>query len=231
MSAVAIVVAAGAGTRMGAGMPKALVPLVGRPMLAWSIDAFARCAAVEQVVVVAPPGRVRDVEMAIGASISGLRVVPGGDSRAASVRAGLAEVGPEVERVLVHDAARPLVTPALAEAVLAEIDGHDGAIAAAPVADTLKRAGEDLAVAATVDRAGLWAAQTPQGFLAESLRAAIAEALAAGRLDDATDCASLVEEAGGIVRLVPNGAPNPKVTIPSDLALAAWLLEGRAAAC
>ncbi len=215
---------------MGAGMPKALIPLVGRPMLAWSIDALEACEAVGQIVVAAPRGRAGDTEIALGAAVPHLRVVPGGASRAGSVRAGLAAVAPGVARVLVHDAARPLVTPSLADAVLAAVDGVDGAIAAVPVADTLKQGSQDMTITATVERAGLWAAQTPQAFLTESLRAAVAMAEAEGWLDDATDCASLVEAAGGAVRLVPSAAPNPKVTTPSDLALAAWLLEGRAAA-
>jgi len=129
--------------------------------------------------------------------------------------------------VLVHDAARPLVQPALVGAVLDGIAGAEGAIAASPLADTLKRAAEGLLIGETVDRDGLWQAQTPQAFPLATLRAALEAAAAAGTLAAATDCASLVEAAGGRVRLVPSGAPNPKVTTPADLAIAEALLAAR----
>jgi 2-C-methyl-D-erythritol 4-phosphate cytidylyltransferase len=126
--------------------------------------------------------------------------------------------------VLVHDAARPLLTPALVAAVLDGLDGVDGAIAASPLADTLKRAGEDMLIAGTVDRAGLWRAETPQAFHAPALRAAVAAAERAGTLAAATDCASMVEANGGRVRIVASGAPNLKVTTPADLVVAEMLL-------
>lgn len=225
MSASAILLAAGAGVRMGAGMPKALLPLGGRPMLAWSIDAFAESEAVDELVVVVPSGHRRDTEMALGAVAQGAIVVAGGPSRAESVCNGLDALSDDAEFVLVHDAARPLITAELIDAVLAGIDGADGAIAAAPVSDTLKRQDGELCVADTVERAGLWAAQTPQGFPAAVLRDAFDRAEAEERLAAATDCASLVEAVGGTVRLVPTGAPNIKVTIPTDLEHAEWLLS------
>ncbi|MCU0308007.1 MAG: 2-C-methyl-D-erythritol 4-phosphate cytidylyltransferase [Thermoleophilia bacterium] len=218
----AVVVAAGAGVRMGAPVPKALMPLAGRPMVCWSLDALAAAPEVGPVVVVAPPGLVVETLRAIGQE--GIySVIEGGPSRQRSVQIGLGALPEYLDRVLVHDAARPLVTPAIIARVLAGLDGADGAIAAAPVADTLKRAGADGLVAGTVDRAGLWGAQTPQAFWWPVLARAFATADRAA-LDRATDCAGMVEAAGGRVRLVDPGAPNLKVTTPPDADLAARLL-------
>jgi 2-C-methyl-D-erythritol 4-phosphate cytidylyltransferase len=221
---VAIVVAAGAGVRMGAAVPKALMPLAGRPMLAWSLDALRACARVEAVVVVAPPGLEAQVAEVAGDAAT---VVPGGDSRAESVREGLRAAPSGAALVLVHDAARPLVTPELIDAVLDGVEGADGAIAAAPAADTLKRAGEGGVIEDTVPRQGLWGAQTPQAFHLHVLAAAVEAADDEGRLAAATDCASLLEARGGRVRLVESRAPNLKVTTPSDAALAEALLRAR----
>lgn len=221
---VAIVVAAGAGVRMGAAVPKALMPLAGRPMLAWSLDALRGSARVRAVVVVAPPGLEAQVAEVAGPDAT---VVPGGDSRAESVREGLRAAPPGAALVVVHDAARPLVTPALIDAVLDGVEGADGAIAAAPAADTLKRAGEGGMIEDTVPRQGLWGAQTPQAFHLHVLAAAVEAADEEGRLAAATDCASLLEARGGRVRLVESRAPNLKVTTPADAALAEALLRAR----
>jgi 2-C-methyl-D-erythritol 4-phosphate cytidylyltransferase len=213
----AIVVAAGAGTRMGAGTPKALMPLAGRPLVSWAVEAVARAAAVGAVVVAGPPGRLDEMAAALGPAAGAVALVPGGASRAASVAEALRAVPEGAARVVVHDAARPLAAPGLVAAVLEALEGVEGAIAASPVPDTLKRAGPGLIVDGTVDRSELWRAETPQAFWTEALRAAVAAARGAGRLDAATDCASLVEAAGGRVRLVPSGEPNPKVTTPADV--------------
>ena len=229
MRTVAIVVAGGTGVRMGAGMPKAFIPLAGRPMVVWAIDALAATPGVDGIVLVAPPGLEGDATAALGLAVDLLRVVTGGMTRSRSVLAGLDATPADAERVLVHDAARPLITPDLVGRVLAALDDADGAIAAAPLADTLKRVDEDLAITATADRRGLWRAQTPQAFSASALRGAFAAADAA-TLDAATDCSSLVEAEGGRVRVVPSGGPNLKVTTPADLALAERLLLDRASA-
>jgi 2-C-methyl-D-erythritol 4-phosphate cytidylyltransferase len=225
----AILLAGGAGVRMGAGLPKALVPLAGRPLLAWSLEVLAAAPSVDEVVVVAPAGHEAATATALGEAVPRKRVVPGGASRAESLMAGLAHLAPESRRVVVHDAARPLLRPDLVDGVLAALEDADGALAAAPLADTLKRAADGLLVAGTLDRSGLWLAQTPQAFRTPVLRAAAAAAAAAGRLDAATDCASLVEAEGGRVRLVPWPSPNPKVTTPADLELAERLLDDRRA--
>jgi 2-C-methyl-D-erythritol 4-phosphate cytidylyltransferase len=130
-----------------------------------------------------------------------------------------------VDAILVHDAARPLVTPAMVECVLAELAVHDGAIAAAPVADTLKREGAGGMIAETIDRVGLWGAQTPQAFRAEVIRRMFAEADPI-EMDTATDCAGMAERRGVRVALVNPQSPNPKVTVPADLALVEALLGG-----
>ena len=228
MSTIAIIVAAGAGVRMGGDVPKALMPLGGRPMLLWSLETIRASPLVEGVVVLAPPGREGSVRALVAGGGAPVIVAPGAASRAESVREGLRAAPAGVERVMVHDAARPLVSAALIEAVLGALAGVDGAIAAAPVVDTLKRGDAEGLIGGTVAREGLWAAQTPQAFRAASLREAVAAAERAGTLAASTDCASIVEAWGGRVRLVASGAPNPKVTTPADAVLAHAILGVRA---
>lgn len=219
--AVALLVAAGRGERLGAEGPKAFVVLAGRPMLEWSLDALRLVPAVSRVVVALPPG------VAAPAGVIG---VAGGAERSHSVRAALeaAGAGPDDEPVIVHDAARPLATPDLFEHALAALasSGADAVVAAARVTDTIKRAeGSDLRVVETLDRGALWAVQTPQVFR----RAALARALAQPDevLAGATDDAGLVEQAGGRVHVVESPAANLKVTTPTDLLLAELLLSER----
>ncbi|HWT91104.1 MAG TPA: 2-C-methyl-D-erythritol 4-phosphate cytidylyltransferase [Solirubrobacterales bacterium] len=220
----AVIAAAGSGERLGAGGPKAFVPVAGRPMIEWSIEAFRGCGCVRSIVVAAPPGHVGDV-----APGHDLEVVAGGATRAQSVANALAAVG--TGYVAIHDAARPLLTPELVEALVAVLDGAPeaaGVIAAAPVVDTIKRAGDaNLAIERTEDRSQLWAAQTPQVFRTEALREALA---AAERPEAATDEAMLVEGAGGTVLIHPVEGQNLKVTTPLDLRVAALLLAERAGA-
>jgi 2-C-methyl-D-erythritol 4-phosphate cytidylyltransferase len=210
--AVALLVAAGSGERLGAGRPKAFVVLAGRPMLEWSLDAL-REAGIDEIVVAAPPHE----------SVPGVTIVEGGATRSESVRAALA-AAPSGD-VVVHDAARPLVTPDLFAATLAALSGADCAVAAAPVTDTVKEAGEDRFVTGTLDRARLWAIQTPQAFR----RAALERALDVGDelLAQATDDAWLVERTGGTVRVVESTPANLKVTTPHDLRIAELLLADR----
>jgi 2-C-methyl-D-erythritol 4-phosphate cytidylyltransferase len=214
--AVALVVAAGRGERLGSDGPKALVILAGRPMLEWSIDALRAVPAIEQIVVALPPGVVAP---------AGTLGVPGGRERSHSVRAALHAARPD-DAVVVHDAARPLLTPAVVEECLAELARGrcDAAIAAAPVTDTIKRAqGEE--VTETLDRRALWAIQTPQVFRRDVLERVMAQDDA--MLAAATDDASLVEALGGTVRVVPVSGPNLKVTTPLDLRVAELLLGER----
>ena len=212
--AVALIVAAGSGERLGAGRPKAFVSLAGRPMLAWSLDAL-HAAGIAQIVVALPAGHDAP-EGCIG--------VAGGTTRSESVRAALA-AAPPGDDVVVHDAARPLVTAEHFRTALDALADADCAIAAAPMTDTVKEAGEDRLVTATLDRQRLWAIQTPQAFRREALERALAvpdDVLAA-----ATDDAWLVERTGGTVRVVESTPANFKVTTPHDLELAAYLLADR----
>jgi 2-C-methyl-D-erythritol 4-phosphate cytidylyltransferase len=217
--AVALVVAAGRGERLGTTVPKAFAMLAGRPMVEWSIAALREVAAIEQIVVALPPG--------VGAPF-GTVGVAGGSHRSHSVRAAL-QAAREDDVVVVHDAARPLVSAALVEAcmdALADAD-VDAAIAAAPVTDTIKECA-DGRVERTLDRSRLWAVQTPQAFR----RGVLARALAMGDevVAAATDDASLVEALGASVRVVPAPAENFKVTTPLDLRVAELLLRERSSA-
>ncbi len=202
-------------------------------MVEWSIEAFRACEPVRSIVVAAPPGHVHDL------GGHDLGVVAGGATRAQSVANALEAVGTEL--VAVHDAARPLLAPDLVEALLAALDAAPeaaGVIPAAPVADTIKRASGSspafpsygngkvgLVVEQTLDRSALWAAQTPQVFHAEALRAALAVDEEAR--DAATDEAMLVEAAGGTVLIHPSSPWNLKVTTPFDLRVAELLLAER----
>lgn len=219
--ATAVIAAAGSGERLGAGGPKALAAVAGRPLLAWSLAALEGAESIGTVVIAAPPGH----EEEIGAIAGSASVVPGGASRSESVANALE--GVESELVVVHDAARPLAPPELFDAIVGELvhdEDCEALIAATPVADTLKRA---LAgrVIETVPRSELWAVQTPQAFRTQPLREVLdadAETLAA-----ATDDASLIEAAGGVVRVFRWDEPNLKVTSRADLAIAEALLKNR----
>jgi 2-C-methyl-D-erythritol 4-phosphate cytidylyltransferase len=235
--AVALIVAAGLGERLRAGRPKALVELAGRPLVQWSVDVLNSVAAIEQIVVALPP-RVEPPAGTVG--------VQGGAVRSDSVRRALGVAGPG-DPVLVHDAARPLLTAELVQAALAAVEheGVDGAIAAAHVTDTIKRVTSTFQVGTaerrpgksdipprslpvvgeTLDRAGLWAVQTPQVFR----RAALERALDVPDdvLAQATDDAWLVERVGGRVVVVSAPPDNLKVTTALDLALAELMIARR----
>jgi len=218
---VALIVAAGSGERLGAGRPKALVQVAGRPLLQWSIDALGGVAGIERIVVALPPGTPAP---------AGVTAVDGGAVRSESVRRALAAAG-EAELVLVHDAARPLLSAELAEKVIAALEGAedaDAAIAAVPVTDTVKRVDATGAVAETLDRSLLWAVQTPQVFRREALQRALD--VPAEELAQATDDAWLIERRGGRVIVVRASEENLKVTTPLDLRVAELLLAGRSEA-
>ena len=188
-------------------------------MVEWSIAAFRACGSVRSIVVAAPPGHLHDF------GGHDLDVVAGGATRSQSVANALEEVGAEL--VAIHDAARPLLTPGLVEELVGRLASDPdaaGVIAAAPITDTVKRAEED-AVGETLDRSRLWAAQTPQVFRADALRAALE--VDKGTRDAATDEAMLVEATGGRILIHPTSPENLKVTTPLDLRVAELLLEDR----
>lgn len=215
-TAVALLVAAGRGERLGHPQPKAFVPCAGRPLLSWSLEALEAVEDVEHVVAALPPGITAP---------HGVIGVTGGAERSHSVRAAL-HAAPVSEWVVVHDAARPMVTPDIVRECLDVMASEDcdAAIAAAPVADTIKEAAGEVVVR-TLDRSHLWAIQTPQVFRRDALERALGMGDAA--LAAATDDASLIEAFGGEVRLVPTSSQNFKVTTPEDLHLAELILRDR----
>ena len=217
----ALLVAAGTGERLGGDRPKAFAVLGGRPLVAESLDRLDGCPWIDAIVVAAPVGW-EEPTILLAEELAASKVVScvtGGATRAESVRAALAEVPEAAVVVLVHDAARPLVDDAVVERVLRPLgEGFDGAVPALPIGDTVKRV-EGAVVAETLDRGCLYVAQTPQAFLAPTLRRAYA-----GDIAGATDCASLVERAGGRVAVVEGDPRLLKVTTPADLALVeSWL--------
>jgi 2-C-methyl-D-erythritol 4-phosphate cytidylyltransferase len=219
---IALILAAGSGERLGADRPKALVELAGRPLLQWSVDVLREVVGIERIVIALPPGTVAPL---------GATGVVGGAVRSESVRLALAAAGGgrDSDLVLVHDAARPLLTAELAAATiqaLVEDETIDAAIAAIPMADTVKRVRDGL-VSETLDRSELWVVQTPQVFR----RAALERALDVPEevLAQATDDAWLVQRAGGRVGVVQSSSENLKVTTRLDLRLAEMLIAARAA--
>jgi 2-C-methyl-D-erythritol 4-phosphate cytidylyltransferase len=215
-------VAAGLGSRLAGDRPKAFVGLGGRPLLAESLERLDLSDWIDSIVVAAPPGweepTILLAEELVASKV--FAVVTGGPTRADSVRNALAEVADDALVVLVHDAARPLVDDAVVERLLAKLgEGLDGAVPALPLADTVKRVDRGVVVE-TLPRDELVAVQTPQAFLADRLRTACA-----GDLAGATDCASLVERAGGRIGVVDGDPRLLKVTTPDDLALVERLLE------
>jgi 2-C-methyl-D-erythritol 4-phosphate cytidylyltransferase len=221
VSVWAILVAAGRGERLGTGQPKAFAKLGELPLLAEPLRRLDDSEWVDAIIVVAPPGW-EEPAILLAEEIGAAKVravVPGGETRAESVRSGLAEVPDDAAVVLVHDAARPLLTDEVIGRVLAPLgEGWDGAIPGLAVSDTVKRLGADGGVVETVARDGLWAVQTPQAFPADTLRRAVASGA------DATDCAGLVEAGGGRVKVVAGDPLLLKVTTPDDLARVASLL-------
>ena len=223
---VAIVPAAGSGERLGAGRPKALVAVAGDPMVVRAVDGLLSSGVVDDVVVVAPASHLEEMASVLSARA---RVVPGGADRVASVALGLAAVGDDVEVVLVHDAARCLCPGEVARAVVAAVrDGHGAVIPALPVADTVRRVDPVGRVVGLVDRAGLLAVQTPQGFRPDVLRRAHEAAVGSSVAARATDDAGLVEALGGEVVTVPGDPRAFKITTSLDLAMAEALLGAAA---
>jgi 2-C-methyl-D-erythritol 4-phosphate cytidylyltransferase len=224
LSVWAVLVAAGRGERLGEDRPKAFVRLGDLPLLAEPLRRLDECEWVDHVVVVAPaeweePAILLAEE--IGASKAGA-CVTGGETRTESVRLGVAEVADDAAVIVVHDAARPVLPDGMVQRLLDALGaGFDGAVPALPVSDTVKRVDRGIVVE-TLDRGGLVTVQTPQAFVAPVLRAALNPVSA--NLAQATDCAALVEAAGGRVTTVEGDERLLKVTTRDDLErVARWL--------
>ena len=229
MTAIALIVAAGRGTRAGRDglAPKQYALLAGRPVLRHAVAAFDAVSGIDRIVVVIHPGdRALYDAATAGLSAKLAEPVAGGATRQESVRLGLAALGdPSArDRVLIHDAARPFPPPDVLQRVLAALDQSDGAIAAVPLADTLKRATGTQNISDTVARDGLWRAQTPQGFRFGAIMAAHERAHHEGRADF-TDDAAIAEWAGIDVTLVPGSDRNFKITTAEDMCMAEDLLR------
>jgi 2-C-methyl-D-erythritol 4-phosphate cytidylyltransferase len=213
MTTGAVIVAAGRSSRMG-GVDKLLLSLGGRPLLAHSLATIANHPAVDRVAIVCSEGNLDEAASLATVEAPSAVVVPGGARRRDSVRAGV-EALPGIDHVVIHDGARPFVTPPMIDSVLAGARLTGAALCAIPMPDTVKRANLSGLVRSTVSREGLWLAQTPQAFQVDLLlRAHQASDI------DATDDASLVELLGEPVRIVLGSAHNLKITLPEDLALA-----------
>ena len=223
--ATAVLLAGGSGERIGGEVPKQFLDLAGRPMIAHALAAFERSPDVGAVVVVLP---LEPPPLTVNAlwTPKVVSVTTGGATRQASLSEGLICLPDETDVVLVHDAARPLVQPALISRVLGGIDDeHDGAVPGIPVDDALKEVTSDGLVVGRRARAGLWRAQTPQGFRREALEDALARADAQGLVCE--DCAEMAVRAGYRVRIVAGDPANLKATRREDLALLEALLAGR----
>jgi 2-C-methyl-D-erythritol 4-phosphate cytidylyltransferase len=221
--AVGIVAAAGSGSRLGAELPKALVPLAGRPLVCWSVDAL-RAGGVDELVVTVPTAARAAFARALGPEV---RLVHGGLTRTASVRAALGAVGERADAVLVHDAARPLTPPGVVARVLAALAaGAPAVVPVLPVVDTTVQVDDDGTVVDAVARAPLRRVQTPQGFARAALVAAYARLPEGVEL---TDDAAVVRADGVPVTTVAGDELAAKVTVPHDLRLAELLVRAEAA--
>lgn len=219
----AILVAAGRGERLGGERPKAFAKLGDRPLLAESLERLEDSEWIEAIVVVVHEDWVEPAIL-LAEELGAGKVntcVPGGETRADSVRLGMAEVPTEAAVVLLHDAARPFLPPEVIDRVLQALgEGWDGVVPALEVSDTVKRARADGAVIETVERDGLYGVQTPQAFVADTFRRALTTSA-----ESPTDCAGFVEASGGHIRIVEGDRRLVKVTTPADLEFVEALLN------
>lgn len=221
----AVVVAAGRGTRMGAAENKPYLQLAGRTVLAYTLEAFERCASISTIVLVVTSGEQKKAAKIVGHEGFGkvTMIIPGGAERQDSVYAGLEAL--TTDGVLVHDAARPLVTPKQIEACCKAAEEHGASALAVPVKDTIKVSDGNGFIIATPERRTLWSVQTPQAFLRLELMQAHRLAVEDGAI--ATDDAMLLERLGRKISIVEGDYRNLKITTPEDLPIAELLLARR----
>ncbi|WP_446008033.1 2-C-methyl-D-erythritol 4-phosphate cytidylyltransferase [Candidatus Electrothrix sp.] len=228
-SVAAIIPAAGLGTRMGAGIPKQFLELAGEPVLVRTLRVFLAHPAIDLIMLILPPvhletGKDQLIPFLSKEEQSRIIYVAGGDTRQHSVQNGIKALPASIERIFVHDGARPLVKGEIIDRCLAGIEEHGAVIAALPVKDTLKEVDEGCTeIVGTVDRSRLWQAQTPQAMDLHLLERAYEYAAATGFIG--TDEASLLEHAGVSVSVVMGSEENIKITRPDDLKIAAALLR------
>ena len=220
-----LIAAAGSGRRMGADRNKLLLNLRGRPLLAWTLEAACAAEGIRWIGVIGQPADHQEMTSLLQEAPKPVAWIEGGGTRQESVERGLAALPADAEHVLIHDGARCLVDPHLFDRCAAAGRGGEAVVAAAPVTDTIKRVDGQGLITDTLDRAELWAAQTPQGFAVAALREGHAQARALGW--SVTDDAALFERLGRSVRVLDAGAANLKVTTPFDLAVAEALLAQR----
>jgi 2-C-methyl-D-erythritol 4-phosphate cytidylyltransferase len=225
-----LIAAAGSGRRMGAAGNKLLLLVAGRPVLAWTLEAALACPQIRWIGIVGQPGDAEAIAEIVAATGADLPVqwIEGGETRQESVRRGLAALPPGADGVLIHDGARCLVEPSLLGRCADAVAAGEAVIAATPVTDTIKQVDGRGHIAATPDRQGLWAAQTPQGFPVAQLARAHERAEAEGW--SVTDDASLFERLGLAVRVLESPPSNIKLTTPFDLVIAEAVLAARAEA-
>jgi 2-C-methyl-D-erythritol 4-phosphate cytidylyltransferase len=223
-----LIPAAGSGRRMGASRNKLLLPLLGQPLLAWTLMAAKQSESIHWIGIIGQPADWADFkEIVTNLGLTKLvHFIPGGATRQESVYQGLKGLPAIAEQVLIHDGARCLITPDLFDRCTTELETCDGLIAAVPVKDTIKVVHSNTqVVASTPDRSNLWAAQTPQGFAVEKLRQCHDEGLRQGW--EVTDDAALFEQCGLPVKIVPGEETNLKVTTSIDLTIAEFILRQR----
>jgi 2-C-methyl-D-erythritol 4-phosphate cytidylyltransferase len=221
-----LIAAAGSGRRMGAECNKLLLPLAGRPVLAWTLEAALKASSISWIGIVGQPVDQAAIAPLMRDTAKPVIWIEGGSTRQQSVERGLAALPAEALHVLIHDGARCLVEPELFNRCASAVEAGEAVIAATPVTDTIKRVDEAGRITATPDRSSLWAAQTPQGFAVEQLRQGHRQALEQGW--SVTDDASLYERLGWQVRVLEAGPANIKVTTPFDLTVAEAVLALRA---
>jgi 2-C-methyl-D-erythritol 4-phosphate cytidylyltransferase len=224
----ALVVAAGSGLRMGSAVRKQYLEISGLPIVAHTLRIFDLCPQIGRIYLAVPEADFAFCRERILSAIAlrtPLNLVPGGEVRQASVRNGLSAMDPATEVVVIHDGVRPFITPDQVSACIQEAAVHDACILGVPVTDTLKSVSAAGTISQTLDRRHIWQAQTPQAFR----YALILEAHARARREGigATDDASLLEEMGKPVRIIPGHRNNIKITTPEDLLLAEALMSIR----